>query len=101
MVWSSASAHGHVGLSVIPNLWKYVLNFPCPITIDVNSGDTGILFWDIRRRTLVVSYRRFGTNYLSHLQVSSSLKAASLLKMEPIGFSDGAWDGVVVKALRY
>ena len=41
MVWSSASANGHVGLSVIPNLWKYDLNFPCPVTIDVNSGDTG------------------------------------------------------------
>ena len=41
VVWSSASAHGHVGLSVIPNLWKYDLNFPCLVTIDVNSGDTG------------------------------------------------------------
>jgi hypothetical protein len=30
------------------------------------------LFWDVTRRRLAFIYRRFGTNYPSHLQVSSS-----------------------------
>ena len=33
-----------MGLSVIPNLWRYDLSFPCPVTNIVNSGKTGIFF---------------------------------------------------------
>jgi len=31
-----------------------------------------LLYWDITQRRLVVSYGRFGTNYWSHIQGSSS-----------------------------
>ena len=43
--WSavcSSSLHGHMGLSIIPNLWRYDLSFPCPVTNTVNSGKIGI-----------------------------------------------------------
>jgi hypothetical protein len=39
--WSevcSSSSHGHMGLSVIPDLWRYDLSSPCPVTNIVNSG---------------------------------------------------------------
>jgi len=31
-----------MGLSIIPNLWRYDLSFPCPVTNIVTSGKTGI-----------------------------------------------------------
>ena len=43
------------------------------------------LFWDITQRWVVVLYRRFGTNYLSHLQGSWT---SWPLKMGPIGFPE-------------
>jgi hypothetical protein len=39
---SSSSSHEHIGLSVSPNLCKYDLNFPRPVTIVVNSGNMAI-----------------------------------------------------------
>ena len=44
--WStvrSSSSHGHIGLSVCPNLCQYELIFPGPVSIVVNAGNTGIL----------------------------------------------------------
>jgi hypothetical protein len=53
------------------------------------------LFWDCTQRRLLISYRRFGLSYRSHLQRSSSLRrisyspwTASALKMGPIGCSE-------------
>ena len=45
MKWStvcSSSSHGHIGLSISPNLYKYERVFPCPVSIVVNSGNVGI-----------------------------------------------------------
>jgi len=36
------------------------------------------LFWDVTQCRLVVGYRRFGTTYWSHLQVSMNPKRRSL-----------------------
>jgi len=49
------------------------------------------LFWVITQRVLVISYRRFGTTYRSHLQGSSSWPLIATLE-------DGTWD-VVPKCL--
>jgi hypothetical protein len=38
----SFSPHRHIRLSVSPNLWRYDLIFPCPVSIVVNSGNAGI-----------------------------------------------------------
>ena len=40
------------------------------------------LFWDFTKRRIVVSYRRFGENYQSHIQGSDSPRRP--LKMGPI-----------------
>jgi len=42
------------------------------------------LFWDVSQRRLVVNFRRLGTTYRSHLQVSSSPPLWPI-KMAPIG----------------
>ena len=41
VVFSSHSLHGHVELGIILNLCKYDLLRPWPVTIAVNSRDTG------------------------------------------------------------
>jgi hypothetical protein len=38
---SSSSSHGHIALSVSPNLYRCDLIFPCPVSIVVKSGNTG------------------------------------------------------------
>ena len=52
------------------------------------------LFWDAQQRILVVSYRRFGKTYPSHLQGWSSLrrKLVTVVSVQPIRhiFKDGA-----------
>ena len=42
--WSvvCCSSHRHIGLTVLPNLWRYDLSFPCPVSIVVNSRNIGI-----------------------------------------------------------
>ena len=42
IIWSSLSSHGHFGLLVNPNRWRYFFIFPCPVIIIVNSGNPGI-----------------------------------------------------------
>ena len=39
---SSSSSHGHIGLSASPNLYRYDLIFPCPVSTVVNSENTVI-----------------------------------------------------------
>ena len=41
------SLHGHIGLSIILNLWRYDFVFPCPDTIAVNSDVIGILSFSL------------------------------------------------------
>jgi hypothetical protein len=51
----------------IKNIRSYLRIWP-----QIWMGMRSLLFWDVTQRWLVVSYRRFGTTYLSHLHGSSS-----------------------------
>ena len=59
--WSTvcSSSHGHIGLSLSPNLCKYELIFPYPVSIVVNSGNIGIfcssLFLTDRKKSFVTA----------------------------------------------
>ena len=43
------------------------------------------LFWVITQRVMIISYRRFGTTYRSHLQESRTQSSVSSSSPEPIG----------------
>jgi hypothetical protein len=49
-----------------------------------------LLYWDVTQRKLVVSHRRFGTTYRSHLQGPQSKKTAWPLKTIPTGCPETA-----------
>jgi len=94
VVWSSASAYGHVGLSVIPNLWKYDLNFPCPVTIDVNSGDTESscrsLFLTKGKKDLVTAPFSVLVHYCCHCLSPLSLTLVTITSLGILSYITGS-----------
>jgi hypothetical protein len=59
-----------------------VTSFQASIAVYMRSS----LFWDVTQRTLVVSYRRFGTIYRSYIQ-GSSRRTAWLLNRVPTAWT--------------
>ena len=64
-------------------LWSHVICFDLGIRITGEFRTRSALFWNFTQRRMAVCYRRFGTNYQSHFQGSSSPKSQNVRCLRP------------------